>query len=144
MGGPLLTCAVSGPVPLVCIWEGEGRRCVIGVCLEMKKKKKKIHLYLRMPTVAGYKLLWCGGSLLLPQSCILVFTDRILPCTPPQMVQIHSSPISASQELALPGVPASPRFWFCSYELHRLLLCADLGYCSEVPVLLLGKVHLTA
>lgn len=109
-----------------------------------EKKKKKIHLYLRMPTVAGYKLLWCGGSLLLPQSCILVFTDRILPCTPPQMVQIHSSPISASQELALPGVPASPRFWFCSYELHRLLLCADLGYCSEVPVLLLGKVHLTA
>lgn len=48
-----------------------------------EKKKKKIHLYLRMPTVAGHKLLWCGGSLLLPQSCILVFTDRILPCPPP-------------------------------------------------------------
>lgn len=31
--------AVSGPVTLVCIWEGAGRGCVIGVCPEMKKKK---------------------------------------------------------------------------------------------------------
>lgn len=108
MGGPLLTCAVSGPVPLVCIWEGEGRRCVIGVCLEMKKKKKKIHLYLRMPTVAGHKLLWCGGSLLLPQSCILVFTDRILPCPPPprwfKFTAVLSQPLKSwhYQECQLP------------------------------------------
>lgn len=92
--------AVSGPVPLVCIWEGAGRRCVIGVCPEMKKK---IHLYLRMSAVAGRELL-CGVRP--PHFPILVFSF-CRPCFTPQVVEIHGSPTSASQCWRSAGFPPS-------------------------------------
>lgn len=75
---------------MFCVWpeallglhlEGEGRRCVIGVCPEMKK----IYLYLRVASVAGHELL-CVVCLppYFPKFLFLnlVFTDRILPHTP--------------------------------------------------------------
>jgi hypothetical protein len=51
----LLMCAVPCLMHyLVCSWEGEGRSLMIGVCPEMTK----IHLYLRIPSVAGHEHLW--------------------------------------------------------------------------------------
>lgn len=73
-----------------------------GVCPEIEKEK--IHMYLRIPTVAGHELLCCGGSPSLPQSFLF---NGILPYTPtPHGSHSQQSYLSLSSA----GITRSPRF----------------------------------
>lgn len=135
----------AGPPHVCCVWPnafglhlgGGGQK----VCDWSVFRDEKIHLYLRMPTVADVS--WCVVGL--PSPIILVSTIRILPYTSGWFKCLTGLP----QPLKCwcykePQLPPDSSSALTVLQSSSSGFCADLGYGSEITVLLLGKVHLTA